>query len=265
MSKGVLLFAFNIEKVNYYEMAVCCAKRINHFLNLPVTIVTDNESLPVNSTYQFDNVIIADSDSSNRKQKDIWKNKGRYRAYELTPYDETLLLDTDYLVNSDQLNKLFELYDDFMCAHKISFLMSPHDEKEYISNYSFDTLWATVIIFRKSIRAQQIFECLKMVQLNYSHYAKIYQFSEAMFRNDYALTIALRIVNGQTFDKKDYMPWRLVHLGKETIAYRINDTDMNTEYMLMTTDKKEKSTYTIIKDTDFHCMSKGNFMELVDE
>ena len=143
--------------------------------------------------------------------------------------------------------------------------MSPHDEKEYISNYSFDTLWATVIIFRKSIRAQQIFECLKMVQLNYSHYAKIYQFSEAMFRNDYALTIALRIVNGQTFDKKDYMPWRLVHLGKETIAYRINDTDMNTEYMLMTTDKKEKSTYTIIKDTDFHCMSKGNFMELVDE
>jgi len=58
MSKGVLLFAFNIEKVNYYEMAVCCAKRINHFLNLPVTIVTDNESLPVNSTYQFDNVIM---------------------------------------------------------------------------------------------------------------------------------------------------------------------------------------------------------------
>ena len=38
MSKGALLFAFNSPKYNYYEMAVATAKRINHFLNLPVTI-----------------------------------------------------------------------------------------------------------------------------------------------------------------------------------------------------------------------------------
>jgi len=263
MTKGVLLFAFNIENVNYYEMAVSCAKRINHFLNLPVSLVTNDQSIPEVQVYNFDNVIIAPEDNTNRKGKNLWLNKGRYRAYELTPYDETLVLDTDYLVNSNQLLNLFDIYDDFMCAKDVSFLMSDRDEQEVISTYSFVTMWATVMIFRKTSRTKQIFECLEMVQKNYIHYASLYHFSSGMYRNDYAITIALRIVNGNTFDNKDYMPWPLVHLGKEISAYRKNDIPFNTEYLLMNSDEKKK--YILIKDTDFHCMSKSNFMELVDE
>jgi hypothetical protein len=263
MSKGVLLFAFNIENVNYYEMAVSCAKRVNHFLNLPVTLITNEQSLPEVQHYIFDNIITVPEDSTNKKGKNLWLNKGRYRAYELTPYDETILLDTDYLVNSDKLNQLFDLYDDFMCAKNVSFLMSDRDEQEVISPYSFTTMWATVMIFRKAHRVKQIFECLEMVQKNYLHYANIHHFSSGMYRNDYAITIALRIVNGNTFDSKDYMPWPLVHLGKEISAHRKNDTLFNTDYLLMNSDEKKK--YIFIKDTDFHCMSKSNFMELVDE
>ena len=57
MSRGVLLFAFNIENVNYYEMAVSTAKRVKHFLNLPSTLITNNKSLPVVQNYNFDKVI----------------------------------------------------------------------------------------------------------------------------------------------------------------------------------------------------------------
>ena len=46
MSKGAILFAFNSPKFNYYDMAVATAKRINHFLNIPVTLFTDEESIP---------------------------------------------------------------------------------------------------------------------------------------------------------------------------------------------------------------------------
>jgi hypothetical protein len=261
--KGVLLFAFNIENVNYYEMAVSCAKRVNHFLNLPVTLITNEQSLPKVQHYIFDNIITVPEDSTNKKGKNLWLNKGRYRAYELTPYDETLLIDTDYLVNSDRLLQLFELYNEFMCARDVSFLMSDRDEQEVISTYSFPTMWATVMIFRKTNRVKQIFECLEMVQKNYFHYANLYHFSPSMYRNDYAITIALRIVNGNTFNDKDYVPWPLVHLGKEISAYRKNDSLFNTEYLLINNDKKQK--YITIKDIDFHCMSKSNFMELVDE
>jgi hypothetical protein len=262
MTRGVLLFAFNIENVNYYEMAVSTAKRINHFLNLPITLITNQNSLPETQHSIFDKVIITSEDNTNKKGKNLWLNKGRYKAYELTPYDETIVLDTDYLVNSNQLTRLFDLYDDFMCAYDVSFLMSDVDEREMISPYSFITMWATVFVFRKTQRVKQIFDCLEMVQKNYEHYSSLYRFSVGMYRNDYAITIALYIANGHTFNQKDYMPWQLVHLGKEVTAYRVNDIPFNTDYLIL---RKKDKKYITIKDTDFHCMSKSNFMELVDE
>ena len=38
MSRGAILFAFNSPKFNYYKMAEATAKRINHFLSMPVTL-----------------------------------------------------------------------------------------------------------------------------------------------------------------------------------------------------------------------------------
>jgi hypothetical protein len=67
MSKGVILFAFNSPKINYYDMAVSTAKRINHFLDLPVTIVTDVNSIPTSIDYSFDNTITTVADSSNKR------------------------------------------------------------------------------------------------------------------------------------------------------------------------------------------------------
>ena len=69
MTKGVILFAFNSPKFNYYDMAVATAKRANHFLNLPVTIITDTNSVPSKTDYIFDKTIIISPDTSNRRDK----------------------------------------------------------------------------------------------------------------------------------------------------------------------------------------------------
>ena len=45
------------------------------------------------------------SDKSNTREQQVWINKGRYQAYELSPYEETLVLDVDYIINSDKLLK----------------------------------------------------------------------------------------------------------------------------------------------------------------
>jgi hypothetical protein len=268
MSRGVLLFAFNSPKYDYYAMAVYAAKRINHFLNLPVSVVTDEESAATNTTYEFDNVIIAPADKTNKRDNTLWLNKGRYRAYELSPYDETLLLDTDYVVNSDKLLKTFDTGVDFCCHDTTSFMMHPGVPQEVLSAYSFDTLWATVIMFRKTERAKHIFECLEMVQKNYNHYANIHNFIAGVFRNDYALTLALRIANGHSTDPSDIIPWNLVHVGKNTSVYKNNDDEFNTEYTVMFDNwqrGKIRKEYTTIKDCDFHVMNKDNFMELIND
>lgn len=266
MSRGALLFAFNSPKYNYYGMAVATAKRINHFLGLPVTIVTNEESIPDHITYEFDNVVITTADKSNKRDWGMWINKGRYQAYEFSPYEETILLDTDYMVNSNKLLTLFDLPTDFCCHDTTSFLMHPGVPQEMLSGYSYKTLWATVVMFKKTQRAKQIFECLEMIQKNFEHYSNIHKFISSTYRNDYALTLATRIVNGQFLPKEDIIPWNLVHAGKNTQVYRNNDDEFNTEYTVMFDNwqrGKIRKEYTIIKDTDFHVMNKENFMELI--
>jgi hypothetical protein len=266
MNRGALLFAFNSPKFNYFSMAEATAKRINHFLDLPVTVVTDTDSLPKNSTYTFDKVITTTPDKNNIRDWGIWINKGRYQAFEFSPYDETILLDTDYMVNSNSLLKTFELPTDFCCHDTTSFLMQPGVAQEQLSSMSFQTLWATVIRFNKTTRAEQIFGCIEMVQKNFKHYAQIHGFIANTFRNDYALTLALRIINGHMSTASDIIPWNLTHIGKNTSVYRDSEDEFNTQYTVMYDNWKRgkiRKEYITIKDFDFHVMQKENFMELI--
>lgn len=266
MSRGTILFAFNSDRYDYYKMAEATAKRINHFLNLPVTVITDNESVKSSSGYIFDNTVIVEPDKNNIRDWGVWINKGRYQAYSLSPYDETILIDTDYMVNSDKLLKTFDTYKDFCCHDTTSFLMYPDAPQEILSAYSYKTLWATIITFRKSLRAKHIFECLEMVQKNYDHYANIHSFVGGVYRNDYALTLAHKIANGHMTCLQDIIPWNLVHVGKKTSVHKNTDSEFNTEYTVMFDNwrrGKIRKEYAIIKDMDFHVMNKDNYMELI--
>ena len=254
--KGILLFAFNNGVTDYFEMAVRTAKRANTFLHLPVTVITNSDVEIENYKDIFDNIIVTESDTSNVKNKQIWINKGRHNAYKLSPYDETLVLDTDYLINSDMLLKPFELYDDFMCYNIVNFVGSQNFQPEKVAINFHNTCWATVMYFKKTDRVKQIFECMEMIQNNYSHYVNLFGMCNTMYRNDYSLTIALWIINGHTHNEYDYIPWKLLHLERGIKTYKITDT----EYIFFTENK-----YITMKDTDFHIMDKQIFMELTNE
>jgi hypothetical protein len=147
--------------------------------------------------------------------------------------------------------------------------MHPEAAQEKMSAYSYDTLWATVIMFKKSNRAKQIFDALEMVQNNYDHYANIHSFIGGVYRNDYGLTIALKIVNGHSDVPSDYIPWNLVHVGKNTSVYAdTSDTfdckgeNFNTSFTVMFDNwknSKMRKEYINIKDMDFHIMNKDLF------
>lgn len=259
MTRGVILFAFNSEKYNYYTMAIHAAKRINHFLNLPVTVITDVNSVQ-KTTYKFDDVILVEPERDNKKNGTEWINKGRYQAYELSPYDETLLLDVDYVVNSDTLLKTFELSSDICCHQSIKFFME-NIPNETFNQWGIETLWATVIMFKKTTKAKQVFECMRMVQNNYNFYTQLHNFMPNPFRNDYALTIALRIVNGHLLPKDNIIPWPLIHVGNTTSVS--HKDGVYTLVRDITIRNKTRKEYILLKDTDFHMMNKDNFLEII--
>ena len=202
---------------------------------MPVTIVTDSVTYAQDDTeYVFDHVVVVDADKRNMLDSHIWINTGRYAAYTLSPYDETRLLDVDYVVCSAELLSLFDKHPEFACYQNHVFMMYETLQHSTISEQSFHLCWATVIMFKRSLRVQQIFECMEMIQHNYVHYGELHFFA-SMYRNDYALTFAMRMVNGHTMLKSDLIQGRLNHISKEVTVIATDDSVLCTEFLLMTT------------------------------
>jgi len=119
VSKGVLLFAHNNDTVDYVQQAVFCAKRVKRFLNLPVTLVTDKQSVasfPFDINKYIENIVYQEVEnqhnfrtfrSSTDSVRDKWFNTNRFLAYELSPYEQTLVLDTDVVLCNNNLLQLF--------------------------------------------------------------------------------------------------------------------------------------------------------------
>lgn len=265
MNNGVVLFAHNTENYDYFEMAVCCAKRVNHFLNLPVTLISDHVTLHDKDTKLFDNVFTVETNKSNQNRNKIWINKGRFRAYELSPYDKTILLDVDYVINSTQLLKTLDFVVD-ICAHRnTQYIDSYKSNQEFLSTYSHQTFWATVIVYKKTLKSKLVFDSLKMIENNYSHYGILHNFLYQQYRNDYGLTLALDLVNGHVFDESDVIPWNLIHVQNANRFYKNNGDEFCNEYTTIF-DKvyngRTKTEYLTISDMDFHMLDKNKLLEL---
>ena len=100
MTTGALIFAFNNEQTDYLAMAAWSAKNIRRHINIPVAVVTDAD--PADSRLlEFDQVVPAKPESGGTRYFEdygstvTWHNAGRVDAYNLTPWDQTLVLDAD--------------------------------------------------------------------------------------------------------------------------------------------------------------------------
>ena len=199
-SKGVVLFATNTDTVDYVAIAHRAERLINHYLDLPVTIVESLQNTK-NKRYNID---------SGRFES--WNNKGRGTAYELSPYDQTLLIDSDYLIFDNNLLKILDTLQDYTIAKQNKFIDG--SQPRMMGKYSLPTLWATVIAFNKTARSQALFDLVKRIERNYPYYWRLYNVDATNFRNDFAFTIAYNILNGYTQDTRNYLPWPIVTVNR---------------------------------------------------
>jgi len=270
-SRGILIFAFNNKKVDYFSHACWVADRVNLYLDLPVSIVTDEAS--INGRNVTHNLITGVAESGGNRNFDhktsdnvaTWYNASRYTAYNLTPYNETIVIDSDYIVNSDQLKTVFELGHDVLCARNAYDVtnLNRFDPYKYFGRYNFPHYWATVLFFRKSDFAKQFFDVLTMVRKNYKHYSQIYKFSHYMFRNDYAVSIALSMVYGHNLDAIPSIPWSLptCYDDIDVINVSENTFQLNFTKKINNQDKVFRST---LNDCDLHCINKFALEKMVN-
>lgn len=214
MSIGALIFAFNNEATDYVAMAQWSAQRIQHYLDLPTAVVTDCPEKFCNSQSVCKVIQSQPQTGGHRWFEDYnqsvsWHNAGRTDAFELSPWDYTLVLDADYVVNSRDLRKIIDVGADFLCF-KNAYDISDPDKAWMLGfgRFNMPMHWATVMAFRKSSVADWIFQSMSMVKSNWQHYRDLYGIHEPNYRNDYALSIALALVNGGTAQVAG-IPWSM--------------------------------------------------------
>jgi len=212
MSKGYLLIANNNSASNYFKQAIFCAKRIKQYCNdASVSLITDSKvhfeeqydasvfDYVIDSRNQIKSVpnsrIVFDGALSHRTVQ--WKNAGRDRAYELSPYDETILLDTDYIFSNNMLHKCFGSVNDVMMYKNSKYLGSEEiQEFKRCNDLSIDFYWATVIYFKKTEKAKLLFDLVSHIRENWYYYNNLYQINSPNFRNDFAFSIAVHTLSG---------------------------------------------------------------------
>jgi len=262
MTTGVLIFAFNNEHIDYLAMANWSAKNIRRHLNLPVAVVT-NQLVPNN--YFFEQVIQAAPEGNHSRKFDdqeenvTWYNGNRVDAYNLSPWPQTLVLDADYVVASDELKKVIAMPENFI-AHKTAYDIVDQDnfsELNNFGNFNMPMWWATIMMFRRSAEAKMIFDCMTMIKNNWQHYRNLYGIARSTYRNDFALSIALGIVNGHTLNHTD-IPWGLASV---TPAHKLTQLEQD-KYRVdfLTSDQKPRY---ITLSQDFHAMGKKHLGDIV--
>lgn len=264
MTTGALIFAFNNEKTDYVKMATWSAERIRQFLNIPVTLVTDATDPGLADKFEMVCRVAAQT-GGQRYFEDYadsvsWHNAGRTDAYNLSPYEQTLVLDSDYVVASDQLQRVLDAPQDFL-AHRSAFNIARPEEPflDTFGRNKFPMWWATVMMFRKGPTAQYIFDCMAMIKANYQHYRELYGITEKNYRNDYALSIALGIVSGHTL-RVDSIPWPLMSVLPDVELTRNALPTVELWNMKYVKDGKPKTVG--MTGQDFHAMGK-KYLEAV--
>lgn len=279
MSKGALLIARNNDTIDYVKQAVFLANRIKKYLDIPVSIITDSvnylkDEFPEDT---FDEIIkIEYKDDINKKayydgslyhKKLNFKNNYRVEAFDLTPYDETLLLDTDFIISNDLLKNCFSSPNDLMMYKKSEDLAKIRNEKEFehISDYSIEFYWATVVFFRKTALNKIYFDLIKHIQENWQHYYSVYQLKSTLFRNDFAFSIAAHIMNGfeQQYDFVNELPGKHLYTTDRDILHKLDGNN----FIFLVEKKNYLGEYTLIsvKDQNVHVMNKFSLNRIIDE
>jgi hypothetical protein len=194
-SKGALLFAFNTDTVDYVKIAERASRLIEQTLRIPTTIISNNPT-PLNKNTRVGEL----------KAGTQWFNNDRYTAYQSSPYDTTILLDSDYLMLDNSLEKIMETVEDYAIMLNNQEFDGPKNCRN--SDLQQEGVWATAIVFNKTPKSKMLFDLVGRIQRNYTYYCRLHHMQSSTFRNDYAFAIADIMLNG--YSRGPGIPWTML-------------------------------------------------------
>jgi len=283
MTKGIVIFAQNNDYVDYVKIACACAGYARRNLSGfdEICLITDVESSNSNTQLvnkSFDRKIVFGErgfytqrlyrDTVDDTQYAGFINTNRSNVYELSPYTETLVIDCDYFIMSDTLDGVWGSVNDFMINKRYRDVSGGEDKDGNVvrvDDFSIDMYWATVFYFRKSEFTENLFNLILHIKNNYVYYYNLFNISGGLFRNDYAFSLALHILNGNVSHRVPELP--IKYLMNSYDASDIYSVNSSTELTLLTSTlrKSKDNLFSRFKNTDLHIMNKRAVERHIDK
>lgn len=249
-SKGILAFAIDTVDTSYSTIANRTVKLASQTLGLPYTIITQDHMADMNwHNYRHD---------VDLGRPVEWKNFGRNLAYELSPYEETLVIDADYVVLDPNLLRIFDTDWDYLIQRQARTL---NDESvpTVMGAHSLPYVWATVFAFRKTPKSQLFFDLVRRIEANYHYYRELFNVESRSYRNDYAFAMADIIINGFSVSNNS-IPGPMLNVLQPIESMTVQ----NNQVVI-----KDKQTAYVIPRMNMHVMGKAylqsdNFKQFID-
>lgn len=167
MTRGYLLFANNTGAVDYVKLAYACAISIKHSqpleLNSVALVTKDLATVKeLNYPWVFDHVI---------EYTGPLGMDARSRAYDYTPYDETVLLDADMLFLKP-MNHYWHFLDNYhlyLNTHPQNYKGQAFKYGYYraiFEKYKLPDVYSAWTYFKKDPQAEEFFELVKLLTNN---------------------------------------------------------------------------------------------------
>lgn len=275
MNRGIVIFAHNSRDVDYALLSIISGGLAKKNLNLPVSLITDqstvdwmaNSEMIQKAEQVFEKIIVIPRPITDNKRKlcDGTDNKtipfinvNRVDVYNLSPYDETLLIDSDYFIFTDNLNNYWQYADRVLIGRSINDIVGVerlgyHDR--YVSDTGVHLYWATTVMFKKNKYAENFFTILDYVRENYQYFSDLFRFYNNTYRNDIAFSVAQHIISGFETDIDYHLPPIFTTLDKDVL------TDVNEQgklTFLLNVFADEKFALSTVKNIDIHVMNKNS-------
>ncbi len=221
MTRGVLLFCFDTEHTKYHKILERCVRLVKMNIGVEITVVTNFSTYQKMSPMGFINYKFIEPELGNKLHGNAWNNVDRHMAYELSPYDTTMVMDIDYFCFSDHLAQFFDTHYDFLVTDK-AFDLSGRDVFDDERKWSLiPMVWATILLFKKNKKVKKIFDTVKYVKQNYLYFTELYRIYSKNLRNDYVFAIALQQING--FVGYEKFPFALPTLPRDCEVIEMTD------------------------------------------
>ena len=276
MTRGILIYAHNNRTVDYALMAAISGGLAKKNLQVPVSLITDistiawmKESNIFNHAVDiFEHIITVDRPATANQrhlndgqtgQMVPFINTNRNTAWDLTPYDRTLLIDSDFLIFSDNLNKYWNVESDVMIGDSINDIYS-QDRLGYLDRYVCETsckmYWATTVMFTKNSQSKIFFDTVNLIRENYKHYADVFRFDHRQYRNDIAFSVAKHMLDGFENMHTPTLPSVLSVMDKDIL------TAVDKDKLTFLIDHRLDATYCAASMTgvDIHVMNKQSIL-----